>query len=474
MSEFEARSDLTRCILHVDLDCYYCQVEQKRLDILPSQPLAVLQWNKLLSVNYAARAFGVKRMDTMVEARRKCPNLQLIHVATYCRDKKQLEYHDGGRFFPSMMTHKISLDLYRRESLKILTVLEEMSDICQKASIDEAYLDVTQKVNHTIENHSTAMIDHVMDVSNILGALNPVEKRTSLSSLHDLKLILAGYVAYNLRERLKKELNYTCSVGIAHNKTLAKLASMMYKPDQQTIILASGVTNFIKEIPLGKIRLLGGKLGSLIIDDYQAEKASDLWPYDEKELCGKYGIETGTWLWGICRGIDHAKVVARSSKVRSILACKVFYPVHTMNDIEGILETLATELSSRLHEDSERNKRVPKTLSLRCCCNFMMYRRHGAFPANKTYQPTTIFNAAFKLLVTIPCLFPCSRLELGVNSFIDLNEAILKTNLITQFFPRIHTLPQNEDSLSERSSHHCSLSKQKREDISRYFSKFES
>lgn len=48
----------SRVIVHLDLDCFYCQVEQKRLGIPRDVPMCVQQWNGLIAVNYAARAAG--------------------------------------------------------------------------------------------------------------------------------------------------------------------------------------------------------------------------------------------------------------------------------------------------------------------------------------------------------------------------------------------------------------------------------
>lgn len=54
-----------RVVLHLDLDCFYAQVEQRRLGISASEPVAVQQWGSLLAVNYAARKFGVKRSTSV-------------------------------------------------------------------------------------------------------------------------------------------------------------------------------------------------------------------------------------------------------------------------------------------------------------------------------------------------------------------------------------------------------------------------
>ena len=48
-----------RCIIHIDLDAFYCQVEQVRLGIDPKTPLGVQQWSGLIAINYPARAAGI-------------------------------------------------------------------------------------------------------------------------------------------------------------------------------------------------------------------------------------------------------------------------------------------------------------------------------------------------------------------------------------------------------------------------------
>jgi DNA polymerase eta len=53
---------MERVVIHIDLDCFYAQVESKRLGIpQESVPLAVQQWQGLIAVNYAARKQGVTR-----------------------------------------------------------------------------------------------------------------------------------------------------------------------------------------------------------------------------------------------------------------------------------------------------------------------------------------------------------------------------------------------------------------------------
>ena len=63
-----------RVVIHVDMDCFYAQVEHRRLQIPSSQPLAVQQWEGLIAVNYAARAKGITRhMRVQVLVHCFCP-----------------------------------------------------------------------------------------------------------------------------------------------------------------------------------------------------------------------------------------------------------------------------------------------------------------------------------------------------------------------------------------------------------------
>lgn len=71
-----------KVVLHIDLDCFYCQVEQRRLGIPREVPCAVQQWEGLIAVNYAARAAGVSRHMRVHEAKKICPQIQLVHVQT--------------------------------------------------------------------------------------------------------------------------------------------------------------------------------------------------------------------------------------------------------------------------------------------------------------------------------------------------------------------------------------------------------
>lgn len=134
-----------RVVAHCDVDAAYAQFEASRLGLDATVvPIAVQQWQGLIAVNYPARDAGVSRFESIPEALKKCPDLHLVHVATYAHGSNKADYHED----PRPETHKVSLDPYRRESTKILTIFKTTCPhgAVEKASIDESYFDLTVEV----------------------------------------------------------------------------------------------------------------------------------------------------------------------------------------------------------------------------------------------------------------------------------------------------------------------------------------
>ena len=66
----------------------------------------------MVAVNYPSREFGIGRFMNLEEAKRRCPHLQTVHVATLKDGDDAPRYHDD----PDILTHKVSLDYYRKVS----------------------------------------------------------------------------------------------------------------------------------------------------------------------------------------------------------------------------------------------------------------------------------------------------------------------------------------------------------------------
>ncbi|KAI9493499.1 hypothetical protein BDB00DRAFT_374221 [Zychaea mexicana] len=367
----QARNELppslkgSRCIVHIDLDCFYCQVEQVRLGLSSEEPVAVQQWHGLIAVNYAARKAGVQRMANVVEAKKACPDITFVHVATYGPDDQEPHYYPN----PNRSTHKVSLDPYRQASKRIFAIFRKYCDTIQKIGSDEGFMDMTTKVNERIMQEYLPHLldkidDDVCDVPINWDELGVAMGGEGPTTWQDLQLAVGAKIAKEIRQEIFDELHYTCSAGIAHCKVVAKLCSSRNKPNKQTVLRKSAAMEFMREIPFTKIRNLGGKLGNEVESELGIETAGDVWKYDLEDLQKRFGESTGLWIYNVVRGDDEEEVnVTKAPK--SLMASKSHRPpVRTSEDMYRWMGILSAELHNRILTNFEDFQQWPRTISL--------------------------------------------------------------------------------------------------------------
>ncbi|KAL9456642.1 hypothetical protein AB3S75_005795 [Citrus x aurantiifolia] len=352
-----------RIIAHVDLDCFYVQVEQRKQPKLRGLPTAVVQYNEwkgggLIAVGYEARNYGVKRSMRGDEAKEVCPQIELVQVP--------------------VARGKADLSSYRNAGSEVVSILARKGR-CERASIDEVYLDLTDTAEAMLAETPPESLDEVDEEalkSHILG-LESKDGNDSKATVkewlcrcdadHRDKLLACGVlIVTELRMQVLKETEFTCSAGIAHNKMLAKLASGMNKPAQQTTVPFSSVKGLLDSLPIKKMKQLGGKLGTSLQNELGVTTVGDLLKFSEDKLQERYGFNTGTWLWNIARGISGEEVQARLLP-KSHGSGKSFpgpRALKTVASVQHWLNQLCEELSERLCSDLEQNKRIAHTLTL--------------------------------------------------------------------------------------------------------------
>ncbi|XP_065853636.1 DNA polymerase eta isoform X2 [Euphorbia lathyris] len=353
----------SRIIAHVDMDCFYVQVEQRKQPHLRGFPTAVVQYNDwkgggLIAVSYEARKFGVKRSMRGDEAKKVCPEIQLVQVP--------------------VARGKADLNTYRNAGSEVVSILSQKGR-CERASIDEVYLDLTDAAEAMLKEsppRSLEAIDEEALKSHVLGlkkeggndAQESVREWLCSSSAdqRDKLLACAVLIVAELRKQVLKETEFTCSAGIAHNKMLAKLASGMNKPSQQTVVPFSSVKELLDSLPIKKMKQLGGKLGSSLQSDLGVNTVGELLQFSEEKLQDRYGINTGTWLWNIARGISGEEVQGRLLP-KSHGSGKTFpgpRALRTIDSVQHWINQLCEELNERLSSDLDQNKRIAHTLTL--------------------------------------------------------------------------------------------------------------
>src|ERR1700712_935419 len=218
-----------RTIAHLDLDAFYAQCEMVRLGVPEDQPLAVQQWQGLIAINYPARKFGLGRHVTATEAKKQCPDIILQHVATWREGDEKWAYHDEA--FKHIGTHKVSLDPYRLQSRKILSLIKEALPASpmqrvEKAGIDEVFMDLSAQVHSIMlerypelkrlppyddptENlplPSTTSLNWDSDAVIDLDGTKPEEDEEDDPDWDDVALSVGSEIVRQIRARIRKDL----------------------------------------------------------------------------------------------------------------------------------------------------------------------------------------------------------------------------------------------------------------------------
>jgi DNA polymerase eta len=361
-----------RTIVHLDLDCFYAQVEMLRVGIPEDVPYVLLQWGKPIAVNYPARSFGVQRFEEFETAIQKCPHLRYSHVPTFAEGDSEWRYHQN----PQKDSHKVSLDPYRNASRQIFDVLCSFEGVqVEKGGIDEAFMDVTARAQEIalakgwlpatagdivkfsdeealLQSRSVTDFTYLIPfrpeaLVGVPGAPRPPPE----ASAEEFALLCGAALAtQEIRQRLKERLGYNASAGICVNKMMAKLVSAANKPNKQTLLLPSRIRDYLVDFKFQKLRGFGGKLGNELSEKYNAQTCGEMWSIPLESFVEMFGAEEGKVIWAQIRGVGDSALSERSI-AKSILAQKAFAPSATDTErIEKWAGVLCREIVQRSME----------------------------------------------------------------------------------------------------------------------------
>uniref|UniRef100_A0A2K5SDB8 DNA polymerase iota n=1 Tax=Cebus imitator TaxID=2715852 RepID=A0A2K5SDB8_CEBIM len=157
----------TRVIVHVDLDCFYAQVEMISNPELKDKPLGVQQKYLVVTCNYEARKLGVKKLMNVRVAKEKCPQLVLVNGEDLTR--------------------------YREMSYKVTELLEEFSPVVERLGFDENFVDLTEMVEKRLQQlqsdelSAVTVSGHVYNNQCIGYKTTKCLEALGITSVHDLQ-----------------------------------------------------------------------------------------------------------------------------------------------------------------------------------------------------------------------------------------------------------------------------------------------
>ncbi len=312
------------------MDAFFAAVEQKRRPELAGKPVVIGGSGDPTQRGVVSTA--------SYEARRYG-----IHSAMPLRTAYKL--------CPEAIYLPVDYREYSRVSEQIKTILREFTPVIEDVGIDEAFLDIT-------------------------GLERPAEE-----------------IAAEIKRRIREETGLTCSIGISHNKLLAKIASDMSKPDGLTVIAASDIEEKIWPLPVRKLWGVGPKTEA-ILKDKAIDTIGQLAAVPVEKLLELFGNSYGEYLFGASRGIDDSPLVTHwepKSSSREITFQK------DVDNWQVIAKTLA-ELTKEIVVDLKRSGHRAKNVTVK-----MRFEDFKTVTRAKTLQNATdsleeIRKAAFECL----------------------------------------------------------------------------
>jgi DNA polymerase IV len=300
---------MARTILHLDLDAFFCAVEETRNPALRGKAFAVGgkpdERGVVASCSYAARRMGVRSAMPMSKALRLSPGLIIV----------------PGRH-----------QLYGEVSKQVMDIIHNVTGLVEQISIDEAFLDISD-IQDEPQN-----------------------------------------IARRLQARIRDELQLPCSIGIASNKLVAKLATEVGKalalkkikaqglaepPNAVTVVGLGEEAAFLNPLPAEMLWGVGPKT-SARLTELGIYTIGDIAKWPESEMLRLFG-ENGRELARHARGIDD-RPIETERETKSISQENTFS--RDVRD-DTLLQKTLREMSAEVAKQLLKNNLAGKTVKLK-------------------------------------------------------------------------------------------------------------
>ncbi len=244
-----------RVIIHLDMNAFYCSVhEAEQPENYKDKPTAVAGSVELRKGIVVTCSYAARRMGV----------------------KTGMTVRQAMKLCPSLILIRPDFDLYRKYSRGFMTIARQYTPLVESVSIDECYMDITG--------------------SKLFGT--PLE------------------IADSLQKRILTEWSLPCSIGLAPNKLLAKMASDMEKPNGLTVLRIRDVPQLLWDKPCDTLFGIGRKTAEKLTK-MNIRTIGQLAHTDEQLLIKQFGV-MGSWMKTAAHGIDHSVVNGNRELNKSI------------------------------------------------------------------------------------------------------------------------------------------------------------
>lgn len=316
-----------RTIVHVDMDAFYAAIEQLDHRAFRNKPVVV----------------GADPM--------KGQGRGVVSAASYEARKygihSAMPISQAFRLCPTALFVRPRMKRYMEVSKRIMEILNEFSPVIEQISIDEAFLDCT-------------------GTENLIGPPPILGNR--------------------IKDSIRKQTSLTASVGIATNKSIAKIASELGKPDGLTICASGNEKKFLGDLPLTYLWGAGKKTVKKL-ESLGFKKIGDIALCSTEQLIESFG-KVGRHLWELANGIDERSVQQWGGQ-KSISEETTFHQdVSSDQYIEHVLFKISDRLSRRMRNLGIKGRTVTVKIRLE---NFDTHTKSHTLSSPVNDMPTIRF-----------------------------------------------------------------------------------
>ncbi len=284
----------------------------------------------VLAKSNIAKQFGIKTGEPIYFARKKCNKIQVFSS-----------------------DHSV----YKKYSDKMYKILLEYTEMVERFSIDECFMDLTK---------------YLRPNENIF------EKAKEISS------------------RMRNELGFTVNIGISNNKVLAKMASDFEKPDKIHTLFKNEISCKMWNLPVSELFMVGKK-SIPKLEKMGISTIGELARSDYNKIVHIFG-KFGKMIWEYANGIDNSEVVAVPEKPKGIgHSVTLPYDYTDIEKLEQVLLSLTEQVGFRLR----KNNMVAKVVNVQIKNNKFEISSHQKKLDIATDSNKKIYEEAKKLLYEI-------------------------------------------------------------------------
>lgn len=366
VKELDDTRDLTRTFVHIDMDAFYAAVEILDNPELRDKPMAVGSNAMLSTSNYPARRYGVRAAMPGFIAKKLCPELVIVPP---------------------------HFEKYKEYSHQVQEVLAEYDPNFAMASLDEAYLDLTEYLENRQKNKEKTTFTKTK--SGLHSKLKSEEDLVEENAVDEIVEFgsSAEEIVKELRFRIEQKTRLTASAGIAPNVMLAKVCSDRNKPNGQFFLKPDRnvILDFVHKLPIRKISGIG-RVSEQMLKALQIETCKDL--YTSRDLI--YLLHSPIsfrFLIQVSLGLGR-NFIMTDSKRKSIGTETTFPEISKPDEVLDTCDKLCQSLAEDVKKENLKGKTV--TIKLKTV-NFEVKSR-SLSPINPVSTYEEISRAAKELL----------------------------------------------------------------------------